>query len=278
MPKFLFQFVSKFKEYIILTFLLVVSLILMSLNENTSVKNFKIFALGSFASVNAIVTGITNYFEDTPYLEKLEKQNAKLMLQVNSLREYALENNELKKILSFKSSNKFDVIHAKIVSRLVSKISGYFIISKGEKDSIAVGMPVVSDNGLVGIVYNTTNNYSSVRTFENSMFHVAVKDQRSNVNGILNWNGQYLIIKNVPTTYDVEVGDRIVVSELSSIIPPSIPVGIVADRETTVSGLLSNIIIKPFAELNSLKNVIVLKTVISSELDSLEINLGESIK
>ncbi len=278
MPKFLFQFISRFKEYIILTFLLVISLILMSLNNNANVKNFKIFALGSFASVNAIVTNVVNYFEDTPYVKKLEKQNAKLMLQVNALREYALENNELRKILSFKSSNEFDIIHAKIVSRLVSKISGYFIISKGEKDSVAVGMPVVSDNGLVGIVYNTTNNYSSVRTFENSLFHVAVKDQRSNVNGILNWNGQYLIIKNVPTTYDVEVGDRIVVSELSSIIPPSIPVGIVADRETTVSGLLSNIIIKPFAELNSLKNVIVLKTVISSELDSLEINLGETIK
>ena len=278
MPKFLIQFISKFKEYITLTFLLVVSLILMSLNENTSIKNFKILALGNFASINAIVTGIANYFEDTPYVEKLEKENAELMLQVNTLREYALENNELKKILSFKQSNNFDIIHAKIVSRLVSKISGYFIISKGRNDSIAIGMPVVTDNGLVGIIYDITDNYSTIRTFENSLFHVAVKDQRSNVNGILNWDGKYLIIKNVPTTYDVEVGDRIVVSELSSIIPPSIPVGIVADRETTVSGLLSNIIVKPFAELNLLKNVIVIKTLVSSELDSLEVNLEGRIK
>ena len=89
---------------------------------------------------------------------------------------------------------------------------------------------------------------------------------------------KHLVIKNVPTTYDIEVGDRIVVSELSSIVPPSIPVGIVADRETTVSGLLSNIIVKPFADLHLLKNVIVLKTVVSSELDSLELNLERSLK
>ncbi len=278
MPKFLIQFISRFKEYIILTFLLIVSLFLMSLNEKTSVKKFKLLALGSFASINAVVTDIAGYFEDTPYVKKLEKTNAKLMLQVNTLREYALENNELKKLLSFKELNKFDVIHAKIVSRLVSKISGYFIIAKGRNDSIAVGMPVITDNGLVGIIYDITDNYSTVRTFENSLFNVAVKDQRSNVNGILNWNGKSLIIKNVPTTYDVEVGDRIEVSELSSIIPPSIPVGIVADRETTVSGLLSNIIVKPFADLYLLKNVIVLKTVVSPELDSLEINLEGSIK
>ena len=278
MPKFLIQFISRFKEYIILTFLLVVSLFLMSLNEKTSVKNFKILALGSFAGITSIVTDIAGYFEDTQYVKKLEKTNAELMLQVNTLREYALENNELKKILSFKKLNKFDVIHAKIVSRLVSKISGYFIIAKGRNDSIAVGMPVISDNGLVGIVHDITDNYSTIRTFENSLFNVAVKDQRSNVNGILNWNGKYLVIKNVPTTYDIEVGDRIVVSELSSIVPPSIPVGIVADRETTVSGLLSNIIVKPFTDLHLLKNVIVLKTVVSSEIDSLELNLERSLK
>jgi len=278
MPKFLIQFISRFKEYIILTFLLVVSLFFMSLNEKKSVKNFKILTLGSFAGITSIVTDIAGYFEDTQYVKKLEKTNAELMLQVNTLREYALENNELKKILSFKKLNKFDVIHAKIVSRLVSKISGYFIIAKGRNDSIAVGMPVISDNGLVGIVHDITDNYSTIRTFENSLFNVAVKDQRSNVNGILNWNGKYLVIKNVPTTYDIEVGDRIVVSELSSIVPPSIPVGIVADRETTVSGLLSNIIVKPFTDLHLLKNVIVLKTVVSSEIDSLELNLERSLK
>ncbi|MCP5063700.1 MAG: rod shape-determining protein MreC [Ignavibacteriae bacterium] len=273
MPDFLLQLISKFKEFIVLTLLLVLSLIIMSLNENSNVRNIKLFALGSFAGVNSMVSNVSSYFENTEYVSELEKQNAKLMLEVNKLREYALENNELKKIILFSGETEYEVAHAKIVSRLVSKVHGYFIVSKGKTDGIKKGMPIITDDGLVGIVYNVMENYSSVRTFENSLFKLAVKDQRSNVTGVLNWNGKNLIIKNVPTTKDVEIGDRIVVSELSSIIPPSIPIGIVADKETTVSGLLSNIIVQPFANLNSSRNILILKTNFNTQLDSLENNL-----
>lgn len=269
MPRFIRIFFLKFKEYIVLVFLLVLSLILITTNENDKVKNIRLFSLGLFASVNSTLIGIGTYFEDTNYIESLERNNADLMLQINQLREYALENDELNDILKFKTETQYQLITAKIVSRLVSKINGYYIINKGSNDSVGVGMPVITDKGLVGIIIETTNNYSSVRTFENSLFKVAVKNQRSNVDGVLNWNGKNLVIKNVPTTYDVEIGDRIIVSEISSILPPSIPVGIVVEKETTLSGVLSNLKVKPFAQLNSLKNVIILSIDKNSELDSL---------
>ncbi len=269
MPRFIRIFLLKFKEYIVLVFLLILSLVLITTNENDKVKNVRLFSLGLFASVNSALIGIGTFFEDTNYIESLEKNNADLMLQINQLREYALENDELNDILKFKSETQYELITAKIVSRLVSKINGYYIINKGSKDSVGIGMPVITDKGLVGIIIETTNNYSSVRTFENSLFKVAVKNQRSNVDGVLNWNGKNLVIKNVPTTYDVEIGDRIIVSEISSILPPSIPIGIVVENESTLSGVLSNLKVKPFAQLNSLKNVIVLKINKNSELDSL---------
>ncbi|MEE9432124.1 MAG: rod shape-determining protein MreC [Melioribacteraceae bacterium] len=273
MPSFLIQLLSKFKEFIVLTTLLILSLILISLNENSNIRTLKLFALGSFGSINSLVTNIGGYFENTKYLSELEQKNAKLMLEVNQLKEFALENRELKNLLLFKETTNEEIIPAKIISRLVSKVNGYFIISKGKVDGVESGMPILTVDGLVGIVHEVLDNYSTVRTFENSLFKLAVKDQRSNVTGVLNWDGKNLIIKNVPTTNDVEIGDRIVVSELSSIIPPSIPIGIVADKESTVSGLLSNIIVQPFAKLISLKNVLILKTDFNNQLDSLENNL-----
>lgn len=269
MPRIIRIFFLKFKEYIVLVFLLILSLILITTNENDKVKNVRLFSLGLFATVNSTLIGIGTFFEDTNYIESLEKKNAELMLQINQLREYALENDELNDILKFKSETQYKLITAKIVSRLVSKINGYYIINKGIEDSVGVGMPVITDKGLVGIIIETTNNYSSVRTFENSLFKVAIKNERSNVDGVLNWNGKNLVIKNVPTTYDVEIGDRIIVSEISSILPPSIPIGIVVEKESTLSGVLSNLKVKPFAQLNSLKNVIVLNINRNSELDSL---------
>lgn len=277
MPGFFRRFLTQFKEYIVLTIILIISLILISQNNNPKIKNIRLYALSSFAIINYSLTGIIDYFQNTSYTNDLEKINAELMLQVNLLREYGLENNELKNYLKYSDNSEYELIVSRIVSRVLSKINGNFIISKGSKDSIKVGMPVISHLGLIGLVVDVTDNFSTVRTYENSKFKVAVKNQRSNVSGIINWNGKNLIIKNVPTTYDIEIGDRIVVSELSSIILPSIPIGIVAEKEATLSGILTNIIVKPFVDINSIKNVLVIKSVVSKQLDDLELNLiGEN--
>jgi rod shape-determining protein MreC len=278
MPRFIRIIFNKFKEYIVLVLLLVSSLVLITLNNNSDVKNVRLFALGVFASVNSAIINFGHIFEDTEYIENLENRNAELMLQVNQLRNFALENKELNNILQFKNTTNYDLATAKIVSRLVSKISGYFIISKGKSDGITQGMPVITDKGLVGIVTATADNYSTVRTYENSLFRVAVKVQRSNVDGILSWDGINLLVKNVPTTEDVEIGDRIVVSELSSMLPPSIPVGIVGEKESTISGVLTNLKIKPFVEIGSMKNVTVLKVTKNFQLDSLEQKLTGGLK
>lgn len=273
MPGFFRRFLTQFKEYIVLTIILIISLILISQNNNPKIKNIRLYALSSFAIMNYSLTGIIDYFQNTSYTNDLERINAELMLQVNLLREYGLENNELKNYLKYSDNSEYELIVSRIVSRVLSKINGNFIISKGSKDSIKVGMPVISHLGLIGLVVDVTDNFSTVRTYENSKFKVAVKNQRSNVSGIINWNGKNLIIKNVPTTYDIEIGDRIVVSELSSIILPSIPIGIVAEKEATLSGILTNIIVKPFVDINSIKNVLVIKSVVSKQLDDLELNL-----
>ena len=278
MPQFIRLFLNKFKEYVVLAVLLVLSLILITLNDNSKVKNVRLYTLGFFATISSTISDVGSLFEDTAYIESLEKNNAELMLQINQLRNYGLENSELKDLLSFKEESKYNFVTAKIVSRLVSKISGYFIISKGLEDGIEEGFPVITDKGLVGIIVDVADGYSSVRTFENSLFKVAVKNQRSNVDGILNWDGKNLVIKNVPTTHDIEVGDRIIISEISSILPPSIPVGIVSGMESTLSGVLSNLRIKPFVELGKLKNVIVLQIEKSSQLDSLATNLHRGLE
>ena len=103
MPRFIRIFFNKFKEYIVLVLLLVSSLILITVNNNSKVKNVRLFALGVFASVNSAIINFGHIFEDTEYIENLEKRNAELMLQVNQLRDFALENNELNDILQFKN-------------------------------------------------------------------------------------------------------------------------------------------------------------------------------
>ena len=96
---------------------------------------------------------------------------------------------------------------------------------------------------------------------------------RSNVNGVIRWDGNNLIMQNIPTTADINKGDRVVTSMLSTIFPPSIPIGVVEKKESNISGLLSDITIKPYVDVYSVKNVFVLAIVKSTQIDSLELNL-----
>ena len=278
MPRFLRIFLNKFKEYIVLVLLLILSLILITVNDNSKVQNVRVMSLGVFAGISTIISNLGSVFEDSDYIEKLEKRNAELMLENNKLRNFGLENKQLKDLLKFNSVTDYKLIPAKIVSRLVSKISGYIIISKGKEDGLAEGMPVITDEGLVGILLSVTDNYSSVRVFENSLFKVAVKIQRSNVDGIMNWDGKKLLIKDVPTTEDVVVGDRVMVSELSSILPPSIPVGFVVEKESTLSGVITNLVVKPYVDLKTVKNVMIILTEEENQLDSLVSELTGGIQ
>ncbi len=208
-----------------------------------------------------------------PELNKLKVENAKLMLLTNRLREYALENSELRALLNFKNSTDYKLIPTSIIAKNISKTQGVFLMNSGIKDSIKKSMPVLNEKGLIGIVVEVSDNYSLVQTINSSAFKISATIPRSNINGIVAWNGDGLVMKNIPATSDINKGDRVVTSILSTILPPSIPIGLVMSKESNISGLLSNIIIKPFVDVSTVKNVFVLATVKSSQIDSLELNL-----
>ncbi len=264
---------NKSKEYILLILLLIISLSIIPLNNNPEIKKIKTYAFATFAVFGNLLESTLTLFSNRDELLELKKENAKLMLAVNSLREYALENSELKKLLSFKLTSNYDLIPSTVVSKNISNTQGAYIINSGVRDNISKSMPVINENGLVGIVSETSNNYALVQTLTNSSLKISCTIPRSNVNGIVRWDGSNLIMQNIPTTADINRGDRVVTSVLSTIFPPSIPVGLVVKKESNISGLLSNVTIKPFVDVFSIKNVFVLNSVESTQIDSLELNL-----
>ena len=263
----------KSKEYLILMFLLVISLSIIPLNKNPEITKIKTYAFGTVAVAGNMFNGLSSFFSNDSELLQLQKENAKLMLTVNSLREYALENSELKNLLSYKLTSNYKFIPSVIVSKNISNTQGAYVINSGKFDSVAKSMPVLNDKGLVGIITETSDNFSLLKTLTNSSLKISATIPRSNVNGIVHWDGGKLIMQNVPTTADINKGDRVVTSVLSTIFPPSIPIGLVVKKESNISGLLSNVTIQPFVDVYSVKNIFVLSKIRSTQIDSLELNL-----
>lgn len=272
MLRFLNSFWYNLKEYIILSVLVILSLFIISQNHSPSVQKVRAIAFGTFATVTSVVTDIFNIKSLKKENEQLRETNAKLMLQLSKLREAAILNDELKDLLTFKDTSDLPLISANIVSKSLSRVQGTITLNVGSNDSVKVGMPVITDKGLVGIIYSVSSNYSIARTLQNVDLKVTVKDERTRENGLMKYNGEKFVIINVPKTYRIKEGDRIVTSELSSLVPFPIPVGVAAGSKNVETGIFNEIQVIPFVDFARVENVFVVKTVASKEIDDLELN------
>jgi len=273
MIRFFISVWGNFKEYIILIVLLIISLILLSQNNSQGIQKVRSIAFGTFASVTSVFTDIFNISNLKNENENLRRTNAEMMLHLSKLREYAIVNEDLKGLLALKDSSNFPLIPATIVSKSLTKSQGTITLNAGKNQSVKVGMPVITDKGLVGIIYSISDNYSIARTLTNVDLKVTVKSERTRENAVMKWNGEWLVMINVPKTFDLKKGDRIVTSEISSIIPFPLPVGLVYEIGNVGEGIFNEIRVHPFVDFQKVENVFILGIVKSKEIDNIEFNL-----
>lgn len=148
------------------------------------------------------------------------------MLENNQLRQFGVENKELRDMLDFRDTTSFELIAAEVSAKSFLADQVNFTINKGEQDSVKPGMPVISHDGLVGLVYSVTSGHAIVRTYKNVNLKLIVKLLYSGTPGVLKWNGAQLIMEGLSKTLEIPKSERVITSELSSLIGVNLPVGI----------------------------------------------------
>lgn len=252
-------FLLGIKEYLILSLLIVISLILIFSNDNSQVKFLRAVAVGFVGTIQSTVSAVPNVFEIQKENEFLREKNIELSNEVSALKEARLENLRLTKILGLKERNISGVVIAKIVNKSLIQARNTITLNVGESDSIKVNMPVITDDGLVGRIVSTSSHYSIAQILYNRSLSISVKVQRSRVDGILNYDGAgNLVITNVPKSADVKTGDVIITSQYSNYFPAGVPVGTVVE-EGNLDNLFKKVIIKPLVVFSGLEEVFVLR-------------------
>jgi len=272
MIRFISSTWEKFKEYIVLVVLIIISLALLSQNNSQGIQKVRAVAFGSFASVTSVFSDIFNISNLKKENEELRRTNAEIMLQLSRLRESAIVNDDLKGLLALKDSTKYPLIIASIISKSLSKSQGTVTLNVGKSSGVKPGMPVITDKGIAGIIFSVSANYSIARTLNNVDLNLTVKCERTRENAVMKWKGDRLVMINVPKTFGLKKGDRIVTSEISSIVPVPIPVGIVAEIGNVEMGIFNEVTIQPFVDFQKVENVFVLGLVKSKEIDDIEFN------
>ncbi|MCK6612939.1 MAG: rod shape-determining protein MreC [Ignavibacteriales bacterium] len=253
------KFFRNFRQYIFLSLLLTASLFLIALSDSPQLMNFRTFTFGLFSVSTEFLKNVMNTTSLRSENMTLKHKNAELLVEVNKLRKAALENEELKRLLGIKDTTTLKLKFSEVVYRVFSSTQGTLVINSGRNDGIERGMPVIAFGGFIGIIHSVDANFSVIRTLKDVNFKVVVKEQGSRYNGILRWNGSSLKVTNLPKTAELTIGDRIVTSPISSLIPVPLTVGTVSKIINPEQGLLSDIEITPSAHLDVVEYVFVLQ-------------------
>lgn len=263
-------FILDLKEYVTLAVLIVISLILIFLNDNPQIRFLRAAAITSFGTVQSGISAIPNVFEMEKENKMLRESNIKLANEIASLKESKLENIRLTRLLNFKEKNTLGVVSGRIINKSLIQTRNTITLNVGESDSVAVNMPVITDAGLVGRIVSVSRNYSIAQILYNKDMRITVKVQRNRIDGILGYDGiSNLMVSNIQKSADVNVGDVIITSEYSNIYPAGIPVGVVSETGN-LDNLFKKVIITPSVDFSLLEEVFVLKHITSKERAELE--------
>ena len=270
----LYDILYAFREYVLLSGFIVVSVILMAMNDNAQIKQIRSISTVVFGIAQEQLSFIPAYFGLKSENELLHHINIELADEAHRLREVKLENLRLRHMLGLKTQLPYNLIAARIVNKNLTLLRNTITVNVGSNDSIQPYMPVVSDGGLVGIVTTVTTHYSIINILFNTEFRASGKVQRSRVDGIVMWDGKTLELKNVPKMRDVKVGDVVTTSEYSNTYPPDIRIGLISDVREQPGSLFRSISIESGVDFVRLETVFVMAYAQDKERVELEQRVG----
>ena len=144
------------------------------------------------------------------------------------LKQLEKDNKRLREILSLQRLSDSESISAIVISRKTGSFWRQIILNKGAKDGVEIGSFVVGPGGLLGRVDNTSVFTSTVKLLTSPESKVGVWVERIQMHGLLVGSGNdYPKVIFYNKDIDIKVGDFVLSSPASTLLPPNIPIGIV---------------------------------------------------
>ena len=144
------------------------------------------------------------------------------------LKQLEKDNLRLRSLLSLKKTTDKLKIDSSVISRNTGSWWRKIILNKGARNGVNVGDAVVGPGGLIGLIEDVSDFTSSVKLLTSSESKVGAWVQRINTHGLLIGVGNDLpMLVFYSKDIDIKVGDVILSSPASTLLPPNIPIGII---------------------------------------------------
>jgi rod shape-determining protein MreC len=222
-------------------------------------------------SIYQIKANLENYFE-------LKKVNKRLSDENANLRQ-ALYQSQFEKALiegtfgNTDTLNKFVVSPAKVIKNSVIREKNLITLNKGGKEGIVQDMGVISDKGVVGVVENTSDHFTTVISLLHSELSINASLKNTKHFGSLIWDTKTIdrcILVDLPKISNIQIGDTIVTGGMSSVFPAGIPIGQVSAYSVPNNSSFYKAEVRLFNDMSNLDQVYVIKNTLKEEQVSLE--------
>ncbi|MFK8283854.1 rod shape-determining protein MreC [Capnocytophaga canis] len=170
------------------------------------------------------------YFDLRTQNEMLSEENRELRRQLLAMQQYG-SRYVFMDSLQFFDSLKYEVRKANVIRNSFLHSKNYMTIDRGAKDGITQDMGVISSKGIVGIIENTGNRFSTVQSVLNTKSALNAMVKNSGHFGSLKWNGDRINVVqlvDIPNIAPIQEGDTVITGGMSNIFPKGIPVGKIA--------------------------------------------------
>jgi len=171
------------------------------------------------------------------YQQEILRRSVDLELNIK-LKQLERDNLRLRQLLDLQNTPHDHRINSSVISRNTGSWWKKIILNKGFQDGVKAGDAVIGPGGLIGIVENTSNFTSLVKLLTSPTSKVGVWNQRTNLHGLLigvGTNTPKLIFYSKDV--DIQIGDNILSSPASTLLPPNLPIGIIQsiDKQSKIN-------------------------------------------
>ncbi len=267
----LIQFLKKFRDFLIFFILQVFVLTLFFNSKNyhrSKMTNTSSNLIGWFVEKKH---NINKHFSLSEANEKLLEDNAKLRAQLPESF-YQLQG-DIYYVNDTLRKEQFQYIPATVVNSSSTKRNNYFTLNKGTAQGVEIGMGVIADDGVIGIVADVSNHYAIVMTVLTEKSSTNVKLLKNNEYWFLSWNGldnRFAQINDVKRDIPIEIGDHVVTRGGGTQFPEGIAVGTIDEIIPNDGEQTIGLNIKLDVNYNAVYHVYVVKNMMKDEQLNLE--------
>jgi rod shape-determining protein MreC len=264
------NFVLRNKTFLV--FLLLFGLSLFFTIQSHSYHKSKFINSSNLATgtIYRVANGIGQYFNLANENKALLEENRMLKSIVHN---FDLDTSKISFSDNIRFNNHYKFRTAEVYKNSYSQTANYLTINKGTKDSIKIDYGVITSQGIVGIIENTSRNFSSVLSILNTRSRINAQLKKTNHIGSLVWNtesAQFVQLIDISKFAPVAIGDTIVTGGQSTIFPKGILIGTVNSYKIDNGGDSYTVNVKLFNDMTNIGHVYIVENLQAAELKSLQ--------